>query len=407
MVGCHESSLIRQGGTWTLIESAEVTRARTALAAESRFTSALLDATSAFVVTIDPEGRVVRCNRTCEDIAGRPRNEIEGRYLWESFGVSRSEVLERLARVWEAGDTVAFDAKLPCHDGRELIVAWSVVAVTNGHGGGRYIVATGQDVTSERRAHERLQDAYEAEHRIACTLQESLLRPVPVVEKLDIGVVYRTAFETAQVGGDFYDVFELTEDDVVFMVGDVSGKGVDAAGFTETVRSTLRTLVHVGLGPAEALSRGARILLQEGLGDQFATVGIGTLDAATGVVRYSSAGHPAPAIAAMSASTLIDVPTGPPLGTYPYTYEETVFGLGAGECLVLYTDGVTEARHGSDLLGAEGLLDHLSRAPADPTALADGLLEAAERHARGRLSDDVAIVALSLKREAASERTTA
>ena len=119
--------------------------------------------------------------------------------------------------------------------------------------------ATGSRVRSQARgigslalANARL---YEEQQRIAPTLQENFLHELPTVAGLELGMVTKTANEPELVGGDFSDVFVLDDTHVVVLIGDVAGKGVRAAGLTETVRSTVRALAAVDSSPAFILAR--------------------------------------------------------------------------------------------------------------------------------------------------------
>ncbi len=98
------------------------------------------------------------------------------------------------------------------------------------------------------------------EHRIADVLQTSLLKPVLAVPGIEIGLAYRPAHLAERVGGDFYDLFALKDGRVAVVIGDVSGKGVQAASLTETVRATLRTLASLDFSPSSILSKANELL---------------------------------------------------------------------------------------------------------------------------------------------------
>lgn len=237
---------------------------------------------------------------------------------------------------------------------------------------------------------------YEQQHRIAMTLQEHLIQPIPEIRGLELGIVYGSAFEAELVGGDFYDVFDVGRSTVALLVGDVSGKGIKAAGLTETIRSSVRTLAYVDSSPSFVLNRLNWSLLRQLSTGDFATAVFMVLDLATGELRMARAGHPSPVICGKECG-FVDLPPGLILGAFPTTYREAYLGLDHRETIVVYTDGLLEARYDTTTFGSERVLKTLrGRTWSSPQDMADGLLQSATDFARGRLSDDVAIVCVRL-----------
>ena len=237
---------------------------------------------------------------------------------------------------------------------------------------------------------------YEEQEGIATTLQENFIHELPDVAGLELGVVSRTADEPVLVGGDFSDVFVVDDAHVVALIGDVAGKGVRAAGMTETVRSTVRALAAVDPTPAFVLAQTNELLLRFDPDEPHVTAFLAVLDPHTGRLSYASAGHPAPVHLRASACRPLDVTFGPPLGSFarPYTNAHAV--LTRDDYLVFYTDGVTEARRGGDLLGEQRLVDIVGdlrgrSAQAVADAVCAGALEFA-----GTLRDDLQVVVLRL-----------
>ena len=185
---------------------------------------------------------------------------------------------------------------------------------------------------------------YEEQQRIAQTLQENFLHEPPTVAGLELGVVAKTANEPELVGGDFSDVFVIDDTHIVVLIGDVAGKGVRAAGLTETVRSTVRALAAIDCSPAFVLTKANELLLRFDPDEPHVTAFLAVLDPHTGHLSCASAGHPAPVhLSAFSCRTL-DVIFGPPLGTFEWPYANAHAMLTLEDYLVLFTDGVTEAR---------------------------------------------------------------
>ena len=237
---------------------------------------------------------------------------------------------------------------------------------------------------------------YEEQRRIATTLQENFVHPWPTVEGLELGTVSLTAFEPELVGGDFSDVFVLDDAHVVVLIGDVAGKGVRAAGLTETVRSNVRAFSTVESSPAFVLGKTNELMLRFDADEPHVTAFLGVLDPRTGHLTYASAGHPAPVHLGAFSNRLLEVVSGPPLGTFASEYTNAFVTLTLEDCLVLYTDGVTEARQGRELFGERRLLDVVGGLRGrSAQELAEGVRSAALEFA-GRLTDDLQIVTLRL-----------
>lgn len=238
---------------------------------------------------------------------------------------------------------------------------------------------------------------YEEERRIAEILQQSLAGPLPDIAGVDIGLVYKSAFQAERVGGDFYDVFELGDDLVAVLIGDVSGKGVRAAGLTETIRSSVRTLAYIDPSPAFVFSRLNHSLLRQLTDDTFATATLLVANKRTGEMRIANAGHPRPVVSG-DECRFMKMPSGMLLGAFPEMYRESYFKIEPKQTIVLYTDGITEARRDGTMFGDVRLRRTLAAAKGlDPQTIVDQLLRAASRFARDQLSDDIALMAIRLR----------
>ena len=237
---------------------------------------------------------------------------------------------------------------------------------------------------------------FEAQRNIARTLQENFIHPLPVVAGLEVGVVAKTAYDPELVGGDFSDVFMADDDHVVVAIGDVAGKGVRAAGQTETVRAKIRAFAAIDPSPAFILSKTNDLLLKHDPDDPHVTAFCAVLDPHSGHLSYASAGHPAPIYLGASTCSALDVAFGPPLGSFPHAHANAYVALTLDDYLVLYTDGVTEARRGTELLGEDRLVKVvLGLRGSTAQQVAEGVRDAAIEFA-GRLSDDLQIVVLRL-----------
>ncbi len=237
---------------------------------------------------------------------------------------------------------------------------------------------------------------YESERLIAQTLQRRLLPAAETIPGLRFAHIYHSAAEAALVGGDFYDIFALDDSRVAVLVGDVSGKGVKAAGLTESVRNAVRALSYgkPTLSPAQILGKVNDSFLRQLPATEFVTAVMLIMDIKSGRYVGTSAGHPQP-VTCGSDCRSIELPVGAPLGVASAGYQNGTGELPKSESLVLYTDGLTEARHGSELYGEERLISFLSNLTAEnPKEVAEALLAEARRFARGRLEDDLVVVVL-------------
>ena len=181
------------------------------------------------------------------------------------------------------------------------------------------------------------------ELEIAANMQASILpRQFPELSMLDISASMDPAKE---VGGDFYDIFEVREGLMGVVVADVSGKGIPAAFFMLISRTMLRTVAREGGGPAETLSRLNNLLAAENEQSMFVTVFYAEIDLATGLVTYCSGGHNPPFVTrAQGGVDMVDPTVGIALAMFPdMAFSDKTLTLRPGDTLFMYTDGVNEA----------------------------------------------------------------
>ncbi|WNM42892.1 SpoIIE family protein phosphatase [Micromonospora halotolerans] len=241
----------------------------------------------------------------------------------------------------------------------------------------------------------RLENArlYEAEHRIATTLQHSLLpRTLPQLPGAVVASRYLPGSAEVEIGGDWYDVIGTPDDELVLVIGDVVGKGVRAAAAMGQLRNALRAYVLEGYDPGEALTRLNR-LVGSTEGGSFATVVCLRFSPRTGRLRYASAGHPPPLLIRRGHAVFLhDRALGPPVGAIPGTVYRTVdAALAPGGRLLLYTDGLIEDRRAGIDAGLGQLrADAITRGEH----VADLVDAVVERVAGRTRHDDVAVLAL-------------
>ena len=237
---------------------------------------------------------------------------------------------------------------------------------------------------------------YQERTAIAQALQAWLLPPaLPTAAELDVGARYVAAGAGNEVGGDFSDVFALPQGGWGIAIGDVCGKGAEAAAITGLARDVLRLLLRRGATPAEALRELNEAILDLGERGRFCTAAAATLHAdARGLsVCLSVAGHPPPVRIGAHGTDLVSA-DGSLLGVMPdVELADEHLRLEPGDALVLYTDGVTERRRGALMLGEEGLLRILRRAGGLPADAVAGLVEReVTAFAREASRDDLALL---------------
>ncbi|MDZ4166183.1 MAG: SpoIIE family protein phosphatase [Coriobacteriia bacterium] len=239
--------------------------------------------------------------------------------------------------------------------------------------------------------------AFEHEHRVADTLQEALIVLPERVPGIEFAHSYQSASDLSRVGGDFYDLFELDHGLIGITVGDISGKGLDAAVLTSLVKNTIRAkATEKGTTPADALRLANTVLYRGSDPATFVTVFFGILDSRDGRMVYCNAGHTAAAVVRGSGEVGVLPSNSALAGAFlDVEFTDSVVVLSPDDQLFLYTDGLIEARSDGVQYGEERLLGLLAElAGATSADTVRRAVEAAVAFAGARLSDDVAVLAL-------------
>ena len=243
---------------------------------------------------------------------------------------------------------------------------------------------------------------YEERTSIAQALQASLLPPtLPTSDAVEFGARYAAAGEGNDVGGDFYDVFSLLDGGWGVAIGDVCGKGAEAAAITGMARDVLRLLTRDGGSPPAVLQRLNNVILELGERGRFCTTMLGTVrpEGEGLLVRLSSAGHPLPVLLTRAGEVSFVGRSGTVLGVVEdiEVADDEVL-LQPGDSLVFYTDGVTERRDGSQMFGDDNLLACVrSSAGSSADAVAGRLEQEVRRFGAGVTRDDLAVLVLRCK----------
>ena len=273
---------------------------------------------------------------------------------------------------------------------------------------------------SRKRAEESLQESkeryrvladenerlYRQQLDIAETLQAAFLHIPSELGPVRLGHLYRSATEAARVGGDFYDVFEVKEGKIALLIGDVSGHGIRAARTATLVKDVVHAFIHQTLRTNEVLKRTNALLIEKQMPD-YVTLFLGILDTKTGELRYSSAGHPDVLLRRASAEIAHLPARSSPLGIYADAlWKPSAVEMQANDLLVLFTDGVIEARHDGELFGEKRLDTLVKSKRVSAERLPQVILDQVLTFSEGLLQDDLAIltVRLTTKPEAAASK---
>ena len=242
----------------------------------------------------------------------------------------------------------------------------------------------------------------ERERHIARTLQASLLpQTLPVIDGLEAAARYFAGGEGTVVGGDLYDLFAV-EDHWALVLGDVCGKGAEAAALTAMVRYTIRAEVVHHSSPCEVLGLLNDAIIRQDDTGRFCTVLHGRLRMGDegAQIAIASAGHPPPLVL-RAKGTVESVPCGGPLlGVIrDVTHPDVIVRLYPGDALLCFTDGVTEGRGAGGMFGDDGLAEALaSCAGLDADAIAERVTQIALDFQGGRTQDDLALLVLRVPR---------
>lgn len=332
------------------------------------------------VLVVDPFGRVVDVNPAGIRLLGGGERRLIGRAV-DDVLPSPGETTELTLVDWPESRT--FDvARQPLTDDQERPAGELVVL---------------REITERVRDRQRLQRVLDEKSRVAAALQASMVpQRLPEIPGCALASSYEPAGDGSEVGGDFLDVFDLAPDTWGFVLGDVSGKGAEAAAVSAASRYTLRALADAGQGPSQTLRAVNTRLLGATEPERHCTLVYGYLRPGSEglTVHLSLAGHPPPLVRRRSG-VVEEVGR---LGTMMALFEEpelydTTVALAPGELLCAFTDGVVEARRGREMFGVERLAGLLADGAELPLEELAGLVVKAARDFHGRqLADDVAIL---------------
>jgi sigma-B regulation protein RsbU (phosphoserine phosphatase) len=348
-----------------------------------------------------PDGTIIKANATFLTLTGYTREALLGRKRFVDLLTGGGRIYHEthytpMLRMQGIAREIAID--LVCADARRLPVLLNSVLERDGSGNPVVIRTAVFDASHRRRYEEELLREKRRATTLAKTLQQTLIPPhVPTIAGLQVAAEYRPAGDGSEVGGDFYDIFQTDDDDWVITIGDVCGKGADAAVVTALARYTLRAAPVQDPSPARGLSLLNDALIRAGI-ERFCTAAVLRLTRLSGMWQLSccAAGHPLPLHVDAShhvreigrAGTLLGVLTEPRLF-------EAARSLAPGDTVITYTDGVVEARApDGTFYGEQRLAANLAVARDTASSLVTALLADVLGYQNRVARDDIAIVAV-------------
>ncbi|MDQ4054735.1 MAG: SpoIIE family protein phosphatase [Actinomycetota bacterium] len=349
--------------------------------------SAVLDSMADAVFVIDPFGRIVDVNPASVRLTSATRAALLGWQLEDVLPGTDAAAIEPTEL------TLADGSGGP--DRRTFDVSHQQLIDGSGRLAGALVVL--REITQRVRDQHRLQRVLAEQSRVAAALQASMIPPrLPKVAGSELASRYEPAGDGGEVGGDFLDVFGLDPQTWAFVLGDVSGKGAEAAAVSAAARYTLRALAGTDRSPAETLREVNTRLLPQTDAERHCTLVYGCLRPSNhGIsVTLTLAGHHQP----MVLRTTGEVEEVGCPGTALALFDEpevhnTTLELAPGEVLCAFTDGLVEARRGCDMFGSERVAELLRRhghLPLDE--LAAGIVDAVRAFHGDQLVDDLAIL---------------
>ncbi|MEV3936788.1 SpoIIE family protein phosphatase [Glycomyces sp. NPDC049804] len=402
--------------------------------------AALFAATPSPYLVLGSDLVIVEVNQAYLAATGRTRDDLIGQHIFDAFppnpddpeadGVQNLNASLHRVLVSRKPDTMAlqkYDIPIMDRPGEFEERWWSPVntPLLAPDGTVRWIIHRVEDVTAFIRAHapgsrssierealeaelyaralelqrvnEELRLANKRERQVALTLQEAMLRSPDLRHHSNVAVRYLPATESLNVGGDWYDLVDLSDGCFAAAVGDVAGHGLEAAAVMGMLRSALSAAIRAVERPAQALE--VVSLYSRSVDEALNTTAVKVMvDPRSSLITYSNAGHPPPVLVRPNGDCeRLNKAVDPPLGALPLHVPRSQAGhsYASGDTLVLYSDGLIE-RHGEDIdVGIDRLVASLARHSANtPERLADAVL--ADLGVEGGAPDDIALVVMRL-----------
>ncbi|MFE9774827.1 SpoIIE family protein phosphatase [Streptomyces sp. NPDC005931] len=363
--------------------------------AHRRFRALLESAPDATLIT-DDRGVIMMANAQVESLFGHAPDELVGTEVVALVPAARRRrhgaLLHAYLRQRDPKPTVLDRDLYGSHsDGGEFPVEVSVSSLQSGQEA--LVFLTVRDITERRRVETERAERYEQQRHIAYTLQRSLMGEPPLLPHLPSAHRYLASARGPGVGGDWFDVIPLDERRTGVVIGDVMGRGLEAAAVMGQLRAASHALARTGATPS-ALMTGLDAFVGD-LADQLVTCTYLVIDQGARAVTLCSAGHlPVIVLHREGPARRLGAPAGVPLGVNEASvggvpYEEITQPLPAGSTLVLYTDGLVE-RPGTDIDAQIDVLIHTADVALKGASMDANTLDMAASRLIGTLIHDTA-----------------
>ncbi|MFC1408353.1 SpoIIE family protein phosphatase [Streptacidiphilus sp. N1-12] len=334
---------------------------------QRRFRDLLESGPDATVIS-DGDGIIVMVNAQTEKLFDHRREDLVGRPL-SLLLPERAEPSGPLTPSELEPSGAEPDLRARHRDGREFPVEISVSPLETEDG--LLVSAAIRDITGRRQAEAERRALYEQQRRIALTLQHSLMGTPPQLPQLPTASRYLASAQDAGVGGDWFDLIPLDGGRFGILIGDVMGRGVDAAAVMGQLRAAAHALAQTGLSPARLMTALDAFVAE--LPDQLVTCCYLVLDPGAGELTLCSAGHlPALLTVPGQPPQALAAPISVPLGVGGFQHRQAVHRLPPGSTLALYTDGLVETPDTDIDLRIQLLADTLESALAEEPSDGDG-----------------------------------
>ncbi|MEH0542009.1 PAS domain S-box protein [Streptomyces sp. B21-105] len=385
-----------------LLVSAAVRDVSDRKAAEARINelAALVESSQDAILAKTLDGYITYWNAAAQRLYGYTAEEAIGRHVsMLASPERRGEVSELLKRLRHAEKVEHYETLRLTGTGELLDVDVTLWPTRDPNGTVVGACAIVRDISDRKRAEAELTALYEQQRHIALTLQRSLMGTPPALPGLATASRYRPATQGAGVGGDWFDLIPLGADRVGVLIGDVMGRGLEAAAVMGQLRSAAHALAKTGMQPRQLMRALDTCVADLDVPDQLVTCCYLVIAPDAGTVTVCSAGHlPVLVAGVVEGVSALPCPVNAPLGVGDVLYEQSSSEIPPGATLVLYTDGLIETP-GCDIEVRIGelsvLLDELFVGTPCLEAAADhvlaGLLPAADSH-----NDDVTLLLAQL-----------
>jgi PAS domain S-box-containing protein len=368
---------------------------------ELRYRRLFETARDGILILDSDEGHITDANPFMSELLGYSHDELLGKELWEIGLLKDKEASQEAFRQLKIDGYIRYE-DLPLWSRTREKREVEFVSNLYVEGGQTVIQCNVRDVTARKQVVDQLAAAASKNERIAEVLQRSMLQNSTAGKfaRIAVETLYQAALNEAAVGGDFFDAFAMSGDKVAFVVGDVSGKGLIAAGRTAEVKYALRAFLHEYQEPGVAMTRLNDFIcdthrLDADNGEMFIILVIAVVNSVTGDVVFSSAGAEPTLI--LRSNNQVDhvVIAGTPLGIERrsvYASFSTVLEI--GDTVMMVTDGITEARHERCFLGLDGFAELAVKNGSGTSlgVLCRSIYDGAQEFAHGNITDDVCLL---------------